>query len=307
MNKIISFVLLCALLIMCFSGCAISNGANGDETPNKENSPTENEGKDNTPVIIEGELDKSSDLVATLIKYLEHMHAENYLPETSIGTKIDKIKNEEQALHVAFNKSEYYFVCAYYNDGHNYEAKNYCCVTDYAWVKFNDADEIREKYNDFNFIVGFQVNKASSVTDIVNKDAPVPSIEHFQVYGPNFNDGSNTNDAIAFDDSFIYLNSTDDKTVYHSISSYYHILKAIPCISIDGQYYVILLSQRGHNFNAVDLNSNHIHIEFGKYYDALISKLERHREISLIDGLATCYWIIGVDNFASCISNYGEE
>ena len=180
---------------------------------------------------------------------------------------------------------------------------------DFVWKArgFNNVNEIVEKYKDLNFVVGFQINKASFITDIITKDATVPNIEHFMKYTPDFNNGLNANEAISFDTSFIYLNSNNDTTIYHSISAYYHILKTIPCISIDEQYYVTLLSYQGYNFDAVDPNSNFIHSDFGKYYDILISKIERHREISLIDGTATFYWIIRVDNFANCISNYGEE
>ena len=54
MNKIISFVLLCALLITCFSGCAISNDAKGDKEINQGESPDTNNTGGDMPVIIEG-------------------------------------------------------------------------------------------------------------------------------------------------------------------------------------------------------------------------------------------------------------
>ena len=307
MNKIISFVLLCAILLMCFSGCVYVKEHFDKDGANKEFEKTEPENSDEVGSGTLTELQSQDSLVCTLIEYLEHVHAEHFLPDNSTAIKIDEIKNGKQALHVGFNNSEYYFVCAYYNTVHNNESINYCCVTNYTWVKFNNVNEIVEKYKDLNFVVGFQINKASFITDIITKDATVPNIEHFMKYTPDFNNGLNANEAISFDTSFIYLNSNNDTTIYHSISAYYHILKIIPCISIDEQYYVTLLSYQGYNFDAVDPNSNFIHSDFGKYYDILISKIERHREISLIDGTATFYWIIRVDNFANCISNYGEE
>ena len=159
MNKIISFVLLCALLLMCFSGCKIDT---------------------NGTMVLQSQ----DALVCTLVEYLRDLLYEYDLADTSTAIKIDEIKNGKQALHVGFDKSEYYFVCAYYNAEHDDESIVYCCATDYTWVRFNDVNKISEKYDDLNFIAGFQINKASSVTDIITKDAKAPSMEHFQEYKP---------------------------------------------------------------------------------------------------------------------------
>ena len=107
MNKIISFVLLCALLLMCFSGCKIDT---------------------NGTMVLQSQ----DALVCTLVEYLRDLLYEYDLADTSTAIKIDEIKNGKQALHVGFDKSEYYFVCAYYNAEHDDESIVYCCATDYT-------------------------------------------------------------------------------------------------------------------------------------------------------------------------------
>lgn len=298
MNKIISFVLLGTLLLMCFSGCGIINNTNGDKNKETTDDTTI---KDNNASIVKGDLDKSNKLVCTLIEYLQSLFCDYELPNTSTAIKIDEIKSGKQALHVAFNKSECYFVCAYYNDGHNDEAKDYCCVTDYTWVKFNDANEISEKYNDLNFIVGFQINKASLVRDIKTKGAKVPSIEHFQEYVPNFNDGINTNDAIEFDTNFIYLNSTVDETVYHSLSAYYNGLIIIPCVSFNEKCYVVkelyTIYPDGTRYD------KNLVQDFGEYYDALVAVMDTESYSKIDDKERTIFYgLIEIKDFANCIN-----
>lgn len=280
MNKIISFVLLCALLLMCFSGCEI---------------PSDND--TNSPTVLQSQ----DALVCALVEYLQNLFKDYDMPDTSTATKIDEIKNGKQALHVGFNKSEYYFVCAYYSAGHNDEAKDYCCVTDYTWVKFNDADEISEKYDDLNFVVGFQINKASSVTDIIKKNAQVPGIEHFQEYVPIFNNGLNSNDAISFDAGYIYLNSTNDITVYHSTSSYDNVLKTLPCVFLNEQYYIAV---ELYTVYPDDSRSNNDLIsDFGAYYDALVDIMDT-TSYHLIDKneRTIFYGIIEINDFSDYVN-----
>ena len=298
MNKIISFVLLCALLLMCFSGCSISNGT----SENTNHSTTSNTTlKNDIPDIVEGKLDKSIKLVCALTEYLQSLSWDYFLPSTSTAIKIDEIKNGKQALHVGFIKSDYYFVCAYYNDGHSDEAQDYCCVTDYTWVKFNDANEISDKYDDSNFVVAFQINKASFITDIAAQDVAVPAFEHFQEYAARFNNGLNINDATEFDASFIYLNSTDDEILYHSLSVYYNALVIIPCVSLNGNTYVVkklyTIYPDGTRYD------NNIVQDFGEYYDALVAIMDT-TSYSATDekGRTTFYGLIEINDFADCIN-----
>ena len=280
MRKFVSLILLCSLLIVCFTGCTVTHNS-------EEKSPTE--------------LQNQDVLVCTLIKYLQDLFVSYDLPDTSTAIKINEIKNGKQALHVEFDKSGYYFVCAYYDNTHEDETTDYCCATNYTWVKFENPNEIREKYKDLRFVVAFQINKSSFVTDIITKDATVPNIEHFQEYVPNFNNGLNTNVAITFDTSFIYLNSSDEKNVYHSISAYDNVLKTLPCISLNEQYYVI---KELYTIYADGTNSgSDVISDFGEYYDALINIMDA-TSYSVTDekGRTTFYGLIEINDFSNCIN-----
>lgn len=280
MNKFISMILLCALLLACVSGCA---------TPYKD--------EEKNPI----ELQSHDVLVCTLIEYLQDLFVDHELPDTSTAIKIDEIKNGKQALHVGFDGSEYYFVCAYYDNTHEDETTHYCCATNYTWVKFENANEISEKYKDLRFVVAFQINKASFVTDIVTKDATVPNIEHFQEYAPNFSNGFNANGAVTFDINFIYLNSSDDGNVYHSISAYNNVLKTFPCKFLNDQYYISMdLYTIYPDGSRSDSN---LISDFGEYYDALVNIMDT-KKYSVIDekGRTIFYGLIEVNDFANCIN-----
>ena len=67
MNKIISFVLLCALLITCFSGCKIDT---------------------NGTMVLQSQ----DALVCSLIEYLQDLFVDHDMPDTSTAIKIDEIQ-----------------------------------------------------------------------------------------------------------------------------------------------------------------------------------------------------------------------
>ena len=144
MNKFISFVLLGALLLMCFSGCATWSNANGDKGINQGNTPDTNNKYGDIPVIIEGELDKNSDLVVTLVAYLEQYTTQYNIRGRSFAQQIDHIKNGIQPLHIAFDPAEYYFVCGYYKPAEDHDELIYCCAKDYTWVGYKSETEIQE-------------------------------------------------------------------------------------------------------------------------------------------------------------------
>lgn len=322
MNKIISIILLCCLLLTCLSSCAYVDKLFGNEdkepeeklpaNPEEPNSevPEETEpqnpnGTDpeepNEEDITPTELQATNGLVVSLIEYLQGLNADYDLPATSTGVKIDQIKSGKQALHVGLDNSEYYFVCAYYNASHSYETQDYCCATQYTWVKFKNASEISEKYNDLDFFVGFQINKPSFLTDILNEDAPVPPFEHFNMYTPQFNDGLNTNDAIAFDASFIYINLLDYEEIYYSLSIYYTRLVILPSVSIDGRYYVIVDKIKTIYPDGREYVSNLVN-ELGKYHDVLVSVMDTE-SFSITDekGRTHFYGLVAIDVFVDCV------
>lgn len=273
MNRLASFLLLFSLLLVCFTGC-------------ESKKPTE--------------LHKQDALVCKLTEYLKDLFASCDMPDTSTEEKIEKIKNGTQALLVDFHNSEYYFVCAYYDTAHRDEAKYYCCVTDYTWVRFEDSAEIREKYKNLDFIVGFRIDKASFVTDILSKDASVPCVEHFQEYVPQFRADFRGDDMTEFDVAFLYLHSTDTDTIYHSVSEKGHVLKTLPCLSLDGRYYFAV--EKYTTYPDGRQSSVDLRIDFGKYYDSLISRMDTKSYTKTDDkGGTIFYGLIEIDDFVNRI------
>ena len=261
------------------------------------------------PEIVEGELDKSSDLVSTLVAYLEQYWYQYALIGRTFSQQIDDIKSGIQPLLVAFDPSDYYFVCGYHNpppeqgDIH-YLDYHYC--NEYTWVLYKDESNIQEYYNGMKWEVVFQINKALIVTDIVSDERAVPFIHHFQIFTPAFENGLNVREPVVFDETFIYLNypnaylnkfSQSTRTMYYCKSIYYHPIYTIPCVYLDGEYY---LSFHMYTIYSDGKRGGEINFSyhFGQYYDALIDVTEKEK-YSITDeyGRTIFYGAIRIDDF----------
>lgn len=313
-------LVIAVLSVLSLSGCDHFPTDTPTDAPVTDNAPTESPTEEEEPTDdpdsdgqIDTELSHNDEeksptelpnndvLVCALIEYLQDLLVEYDLPDTSTAIKIDEIKNGKQALHVGFDDSRYYFVCAYYDNTHEDETIDYCCATNYTWVKFEDPKEIGEKHKDLSFVVAFQINKASFVADILTKDAVVPNIEHFQEYFTNFNNGLNTNGAITFDTNFIYLNSSNYKDVYHSMSAYDNVLKTLPCICLNKRYYI---TKELYTIYADGTRSDsNVISDLGKYYDTLVNIMDT-TSYSVTDenGRTTFYGLIEINDFSNCIN-----
>ena len=297
MKKIISFILLSALLLACFSGCAGIDDEGGNQEQNPPDAPT-----------IEGELDKNSDLVVTLVAYLKQYGTMYDMISRVLFEKIDDIKSGIQPLHVAFDPNDYYFVCGYYNYPSYYRGDYYGNCEKYTWVGYKSESDVKEYYENTKWAVVFQINKALTVTDIVSSGNVVPNMEHFKIYTPTFEDGVNIADPLVFDETFIYLNypncylnkfSQSTDTMYYCRSIYYHSINTIPCVYLDGEYYL--------NFDQYTVYANGIRNEqdfftyhFGQYYDALMDMMEKEKySITDADGDTTFYGVIKISDFVN--------
>lgn len=269
--------------------------------PTEDNEPTEAPTDDDAPednVDPDNQVDE--DLIVALVDYLKTLSYDYELFPHSTADKIDDIKNGKQALHVAFDSSNTYFVCAYLDEISNADKFFHDHADEYTWVKYEKAEEIYEKYNDLSLVVAFQINPSLFVKDIMSEDAAVPAMEHFQPYEPQFNEGLNTKAADTFDETFIYLDSSDNDTVYHCTSVYYDYTVNIPCICLDGQYYVykylysVLADGSRDNVN--------VSYDFGEYYDCLVSVMDTEKYTLNENGRTTVYGLITIDDFADIIN-----
>ena len=321
MKKLILFLLVGALLVLPLSGCFADNKQNEGTTPNnttehttpesttlEATTPPENDQKD--PPMVEGELNKDSELIVTLVDYLEQYWIQHNPFGIPLSGKIDGIKNSAIPLHVTFNQSDYYFVCGYYNATHEYDESRFCCASEYVWVAYNNETAIQEYYNGMSCVVTFQLNRALTVTNIL-VDEPANDMEHFQIYAPIFENGVNTAEPIVFDETFIYLNNFinhfDEDTIYHSTSWYYHPNITISCVCIDGEYYLpfyLATLEDAEIFDAQQaLSTEQITYALGDYYDAIINIMNTDKySVEVNEKYTYRYGVVSIDDFVDIIS-----
>ena len=275
MKKIVSVLLLSALLLICLSGCKNSNN-NGDNTEQSSTTVATSRFKPNlktnppasyTPTEPQV-LDNESELIKTLVKYLQMLALDILIDSVSLQEKIDSIKGGTEPLYVGFDSSSYYYVCAYYNSEHGDEDFQYCCGAEYTWVRFEKESEIPEYYNSEKFVAGFQLNRSLGVTNILSVEADVPNMEHFKWYEPEFKEGLNIKlPNVVKEEFYIVLNRSDGENIYHSsfgtISDHDNL--TIPCVQIEDNYYIKI-----HYYDLEDWN-------LGEYYDRIMSIVDTEK------------------------------
>ena len=314
MKKLILLVLVGSMLLLTLTGCLKGNNIAETTPHNTTQLETTTESIElktpsNTPISI-GELDNSSDLVVTLIAYLEQYLVEYDLVGRSFETKINNIKDGIQPLHVAFDPSNYYFVCGYYNSSSEYGDVGYHKSKEYTWVGYEKETEIQEYYNGAKWAVVFQINKALTITDIFSSEATVPNMEHFKIYKPTFENGVNVAAPVDFNETFIYLNypncylnrfSQSTDVMYYSTSIYYHSMNTISCANFEGKYYLSFYLYTIYADGKRGEESNYVYT-FGEYYDALMLIMEKDKySITKDNGRTSFYGVISFEDFVNGI------
>lgn len=304
MKKLILLILVGSLLLITATSC-LQNDKTEQTTPNnttKDTMPSQNN-QNNSPDVNLGELlDKTSKLVVTLIDYLEEYRIQVELPPLSLSNQINQIKNGSKPFHTVFDSSDYYYVCGYYTSPHELEYVDYCCPEEYTWVKYEDESQIQEYSDEMKCIVTFQINNASTITDLLSNETSVSNVQHFQIYTPIFENGVNTETALVFDETFIYLCDTNENILYHCIDTYYHELITIPCARFDNQYYVsIYLDTIGSGEIFIlekSLSKDAIIYNFGEYYDSIVSVMDTEKYYTNNgDGYIVYYGVVSLENF----------
>lgn len=266
------------------------------EIPKENDTVKETEEK---TIEIPPEQQVEKELISALVYYLQDFNTFYDQGDSSMSIKMDKIKNGTQLLRVDYRGSGNYFVCAYFDGNLKEEKRSYSHAESYIWVKFENANEICETYQGLPILAAFQLNPASSVWDATNRSDSLPRVEHFDLYKPSFSNGRNTNDAIVFDRTILYLNSPDQTTVYHSVSEHDHVLKTIPYVRLDGQDYITewiySIYADGTRTEMDDLAS------YGKYKDAVIKVMDTERYSVTRESKTDYYGIIKLEDFVRCI------
>ena len=263
----------------------------------------------------EGELDKDSDLVVTLVAYLDEFWIEYEIGEKTLANRINDIKNGAQPLHVAFDPDNYYYVCGYYNGLHEYEDFEWCCPEEYTWKQYDAETEIQEYYNGMKCVVVFQMNKALTVTNILSNEIKTPDIEHFQMlHKPTFENGVNTKAPILYDEDFVLLNDEDKDVVYYTQKTDFHPLKTMSFVFLDDQYYICIMLAILSGEEEFDLQQalsrESTVYDFGEYYDAIVAVMDadKYTATSTDGKYVYRYGLISSDDFADIVlGNYRAE
>lgn len=245
------------------------------------------------------------ELIAELTEYLKWLFGYIDPFPMSFSQRIDTVKEGRQAVHVSFEPSNYYFACAYHNreltTGSVYIG--YSDADEYTWVRFDSEKDICKSYEDKEFIVAFQINKPSLCEDISISEKDVPYLEHFQLYKTNFENGFNTNPPIEFEQTFVYLNDSEQTNIYHSKDVVYNEYVTFPCVKMDGRYYVTqvlyAVSSDG------ERHDRDVEWEFGDYYDVLWEIMETGKYTTTNEkGVTYYYGLMELDTFMDTVIKF---
>ena len=302
MKKRKMILLLCVVVLLLIGICVgAAVGLFGDE-------PAEPAVKSKNPMGL------PQDLIDALTEYLITIDHNVNLKVITISDALDSFSSENQGLHVTFDPSDYYYVCAYYNPSHKkedwpgnwpdeYEFWAYCCVAEYTWVRFDSEKDIMESYDNKQFIVAFQINPAYTCRDVVSETAEVPEFVHQQIYEPEFKDGVNIAQPIVFNDTFIYINRFPQaSTVYYKQHHWDHYLLKLPCISLEDDYYIrfhMYTCQPSGEHNASDLQ-----YELGAYYEDIMQVAVTDKYSITTDyGAVRYYGLIDIEEIPNLLKN----
>lgn len=250
------------------------------------------------PVVMrDGEMDQV--IIKTLSQFLDRKHSSGVnVGGKTVEERIDSVKNNKQALHVAVDPKNYYFVAVYHDPVHEHTDGYSCCRPyNYTWVKFFDKEDITEYYGDLTFVAAFQINRAKFVKNIINKKSDTIEIEHYSTYLPEFKSGVNVADALYRDETYICFGSGNFSETYYltSTEEYYHKVNKWPCTKYKGKYYIKQEMQIGYQ-NPINLKP-----KFGKYYDDLMEIMITDKYTEEIDGKTYYYGLFDIKEFSKKI------
>ena len=123
---------------------------------------------------------------------------------------------------------------------------------------------------------------------------------------PTFENGVNVGAPLTFDETFIYLNQSEESVIYYRITLYYHRNVTIPCVCLEGEYYLpfyLATLEDGEIFDAQQaLSQNHVKYEFDDYYDALVNIMDTEKyRVELPSGSFLYFGIVSLDDFINKI------
>ena len=236
----------------------------GDETP------AESTGGDNIDRNPSG---LPEELIAQLISVESSDEKQGDVGEFCFSMSFDLIKNGYHLLLVEYNdRSQYYFVAAYYTSDDGHYERDHCCREKYTWVKFEKANEITEYYNGEKIVCSYQIDVASSCRDMIAPERGELSYMYCRPYWPIFvpggvyaPDGYEQSEGMG-----IVLSDSTGDTVYDSRMGTYmlSLSRYLGYENIDGEHYIsIRVEVSGDDEHSLQ---KRLKRTLGDYYDHLI-------------------------------------
>lgn len=303
------FLLLCILIMLFWiAGCgqtgetsANQNSVSGTDTTGTQ--PTDTDPTGSAPVVEVQEVD--SRLIRAIEEYLMYAKMEVYPVPTSMEIKINAIKAGKQPLLVEIISAEPYFVAGYCAAAHDHE-EAYCRVEEYTWVPFEKETDISESYEGQPFMVAFQIDETTHVTDILSEDSQVPQFGHFLEFQPQFQDGYNVKPPMELTMFFVYLNDSEEDVIYHASEIFYHDHLAYPLAFLNDQVYIpVWLTTLRPNGQYEEADHTW---DFGVYYDAIYDIMGTNSyTVTGESGRVDTYGLILLEEFADKVILQGGE
>ncbi len=212
----------------------------------------------------DGSISLSDELVGGLKDYFSEMFVEYDIGSNSFAIKINLCKSDQRKpLLVKFSEDNYY-VAAYFAAPEDH-FEHYCCYTDYTFVGFEKAEDIKESWEGKAIVGAFVVNPYELCVNVKTGENSTV-MDHVSFYNPEFKDGVSVDPNIDFDNFFIYLTSKDEDYICYSSTRHkaLHMVGTIDTVELDGSYYVM-----EHDYSY--LAQKDLELLYGDYYEYLMS------------------------------------
>lgn len=305
MGKINRMFLILCILIMIFwiAGCGQTGETSANQNSASGTDTTGTQPTGSASVVEVQEVD--SRLIRAIEEYLMYAKMEVYPVPTSMEIKINAIKAGKQPLLVEIISAEPYFVAGYCAAVHDHE-EAYCRMEEYTWVLFEKKTDISESHEGQPFMVAFQIDETTHVTNILSEDSQVPRFGHFQEFKPQFQDGYNVKVPMELTVVFVYLNESEEEVIYHASEIFYHDQLAYPLVFLNDQYYIpVWLTTLRPNGQYDEADHTW---DFGVYYDAIYDIMGTNSyTVTGESGRVDTYGLILLEEFADKVILQGGE
>ncbi len=318
MKKALCLLLTLVIFASVFTGCELVSSfvnGNGEENPTVDvNKPADepndepaevpkDEPKDDIPPQppVDDKPSPYEDLISALTVFMDEdrMYI-NPAPSTMKLKFVLMLEGQKPAI-VEFDPLDYYFVCAYFYGGEDHY-EDFCCMEQYTWVTFENAEDITETHEGKALIRAFQINRAKSCFDIMSDSDADYTIENFMVFDTSFTDGVNTNPALTIDKKIIRLFS-GDKDVYHCSYSVSHQRNLLfEYVELDGElYFRVYINQESTDGT---FSEPYLDEQFGSYYDELMAVMITGKySVEQSNGSIYHYGLVRISDAVSIVEN----